>query len=71
MSLLLIWTDFIHCSEVSIADFEQVNTGWDCSHIKKQRSGTVIVNDGSLNIKNALEHGCLGACYLIKWLFTF
>ena len=25
-----LWTDFIHCSGVSIVDFEQVNTRWVC-----------------------------------------
>ena len=29
VSLLLTYTDFIHCSGVSTDDFEQVNTGWD------------------------------------------
>ena len=26
--LLLLLTDFTHCSDVSIVDFEQVNTDW-------------------------------------------
>ena len=26
--LLLLWTDFTHCSGVSIVGFEQVNAGW-------------------------------------------
>ena len=28
LSLLLLWTDFIHCSGVFIVDFEQVHAGW-------------------------------------------
>ena len=28
-SLLLILRDFTQCSDVSIVDFEQVNTGWN------------------------------------------
>ena len=27
-----MWTHFIHCSFVSIVDFEQVNAGWFVNH---------------------------------------
>ena len=35
VSLLLLWTDFTHCSGVSIVDHEQVNGSWGTSLTKE------------------------------------
>ena len=68
--LCLVWTDFTHCSDVSIVDFKQENASWN----QFEMDSTEISLESIAILSEHLKEKCSWEnliVYLAYWMFYF